>query len=80
MRLPRQLTDHPASVGETYGEHFRIAARFAGCLAAAAGAAVVHAVVPSMCTTTASDRICRLHEELTARCDEAQKATATTAA
>lgn len=67
MRLPRQLTEHPASVGETYGEHFRVAARFARCLAAAAGAAAVHAVVPSLCTTTAGDRLCRLHDEMTAR-------------
>lgn len=70
MRLPRQLTDHPSSVGETYGEHFRVAARFARCLAAAAGAAAVHAVVPSLCTTTASDRLCGLHAEMTARSAE----------
>lgn len=75
MRLPRQLTEHPATVGETYGEHFRVAWRFARCLAGAAGAAAVHAVLPSLCTTSASDRICRLHAEMTARCDEANTAT-----
>lgn len=80
MRLPRQLTDHPASVGETYGEHFRVAAGFARCLAVAAGAAAVHAIVPSLCTTSASDRLCRLHDEMTTRRAEADATTAEVAA
>jgi hypothetical protein len=65
MAMRRHFTEHPASVGESYREHFGVAARFARCLAIAAGAAAVHAVVPSLCTKTASRRICQLHEEMT---------------
>jgi len=65
MTLKQFFTEHPASVDETYFEHFKVAARFARCLTLAAGAAAVHAVVPSMCTTTASERICQLHDEMT---------------
>jgi hypothetical protein len=65
MGLRRHFTDHPASVGESYGEHFRVAVRFARELTAAAAACAVHAVVPSLCTTSASARIRRLHEQMT---------------
>ena len=65
MEIRRHFTEHPASVGETYGEHFRVAAGFAGSLAVAAMAAAVHAVVPSRCTPTASSRIIALHEQMT---------------
>ena len=61
MELHRAFTEHPESVGETYGEHMRVALGFAGSLAVAAGAALVHAVVPSMCTKTASKRIDAMH-------------------
>jgi hypothetical protein len=65
MNLKQHFTEHPASVDETYFEHFKVAAHFARCLTIAAGAAAVHAVVPSMCTKTASERICALHTEMT---------------
>lgn len=51
------FTAHPASEGETYGEHFRVAAGFSRQLAGAALAAAVHAVLPSFHKTTASQRI-----------------------
>ena len=63
-RLRRRFTEHPASVDETYGEHFRVAIGFARTLAVAAGAAAVHAVVPSLCERTASRRIVELHERI----------------
>lgn len=65
MGLRRAFTEHPASVGETYTEHMRVAAHFAKELSLAAGAAAVHAIVPSMCCTSASDRIMKLHAEMT---------------
>jgi len=65
MDLRHHFTDHPASVGESYGEHFRVAVGFAGSLALAAGAAAVHAIVPSMCSKTASRRIIAMHETMT---------------
>lgn len=65
MEIRQHFTEHPASVGETYGEHFRVAAGFAGSLAIAAASAAVHAIVPSWCTKTASSRIVSLHEQMT---------------
>jgi hypothetical protein len=65
MEIRHHFTDHPAVVGETYGEHLRVAAGFAGSLALAAGAAAVHAVIPSMFERTASRRIIAMHEKMT---------------
>jgi hypothetical protein len=65
MAIRQHFTEHPASVGETYGQHFRVAAGFAGSLAVAAAGAAVHAVVPSWCSATASSRIVELHEQMT---------------
>lgn len=65
MAIRQHFTDHPASVGETYGEHFKVSAGFAGSLAFAAVAAALHAVVPSRCTKTASTRIIAMHERMT---------------
>ena len=65
MDLRGRFTDHPASVGETWGQHCRVALGFSRDLAIAAGAAAIHAIVPSWCTTTASRRICALHERMT---------------
>ena len=65
MDLLRNFTEHPASVGETWGEHCCVALSFSRDLAIAAGAAAVHAIVPSMCETTASRRICALKDRMT---------------
>lgn len=65
MAIRHHFTEHPESVGESYGQHFKVAAGFAGSLAIAACAAAVHAVVPSLCTKTASQRIMAMHEQMT---------------
>jgi hypothetical protein len=65
MDVRRQFTEHPAAVGETWGEHCRVALGFSRDLAIAAGAAAVHAIVPSLCETTASRRICALKDRMT---------------
>ena len=67
MTLRRLFTAHPASVGETYVEHMRVALSFAAPLAAAAGAAFVHAFLPFLCETTASRTVRQLHARITAR-------------
>ena len=54
------FTAHPASVGETYWQHLRFAARFGARMALGGGAAMLHAVLPFVCTTTAS----RINDEL----------------
>ena len=52
--IARLFTDHPATVGESYFGHMAFALRFAGLLSLAAGAALVHALLPFLCKTTAS--------------------------
>jgi hypothetical protein len=80
MALRQHFTEHPASVGETYFGHFRVAAHFSRCLAKAAGAAAVHAVVPSMCATTASQCIRELYAEMNTGARGAAHVAATEAA
>ncbi len=55
------FTAHPASVDESFGEHFLFALKFAALLFAAAGAALVHAVLPFMFEKTASKIIAKLY-------------------
>jgi hypothetical protein len=66
MAVKRYFTEHPASVGETYGEHFRVASHFAKELVTAAMAAACHAILPSLFPSTASSKVRRLHAEITA--------------
>src|SRR5665213_2501362 len=58
------FTEHPASVGETYGEHFGTALYFGGRLMAASLCCVVHAVLPFLFTRTASRAIADLHARM----------------
>lgn len=58
----RVFLDHPAKVDETFLEHMLFALRFAGLLFLAAGAALVHAIVPCLFERTASTIIARLYE------------------
>ena len=55
--ISRHFTSHPATVGESYLEHLGFALRFSGKLGYAALAALLHALVPSRCETTASRTI-----------------------
>ena len=58
------FVEHPASAGESYGQHCRRALRVSWTLAGASMAAVVHALVPGLFTTRASDTIFELHDDL----------------
>jgi len=55
------FTAHPASVGETYGEHFRFAMAFGVRMTLGGLAALVHAVLPFLLITTASRALERLN-------------------
>ncbi|MET0596815.1 MAG: DUF6356 family protein [Mesorhizobium sp.] len=61
-RLAKLFTEHPASVHETYFGHMAFAAWFSSRLALAAGAAIVHAILPFMFETTASRIVRELSE------------------
>ena len=63
MKTVSQLfTEHPSSVDETYLEHMAFASKFAGTLLLAAGAAIVHAVLPFLFDKTASRIVARLYD------------------
>lgn len=64
MNLRRLFTEHPESVGESYFEHMGVALSFAGPLLMAGLAALVHAFLPFLCTTTASTTVKRLHARM----------------
>jgi hypothetical protein len=63
----RSSRAHLSANGETYVEHLRFAATV-GVLAIGAGAAcLIHAVIPALCTSTASRTIRQIHTLLEAR-------------
>lgn len=59
--------EHPHAVGETYGEHFGVAMSYAGRLFLAACAAFVHALLPFLFVTTASNAIKGMYANMTKR-------------
>lgn len=65
--LASLFLDHPATVNESYFGHMRFALGFSFWLAVAAGAALLHALIPAVCETTASRILRRLHARIEAR-------------
>lgn len=65
--LQKLFFTHPGKVGESYFEHMGVALGFAGWLALAAGAALIHALIPGLCERTASRIIRRLHARMSLR-------------
>ena len=65
--INRLFIEHPASVEESYFQHMRFALSFAFWLVIAGGAALIHAVVPALCATTASRILGRLTAKIKAR-------------
>ena len=64
MSIFASFTTHPASVGETYGQHLRSASGFGLSMIAGGFACIVHAVVPGLFETTASRMVRALHERM----------------
>lgn len=60
----RLMTHHPASVGETYSQHFRTASSFSLSMMAGGISCAVHAVLPFLFKTNASQRIERLYDRM----------------
>lgn len=57
----RLFIDHPYTVDENYIEHFGVASSFGVAMTRSGLCALVHAVVPGWCITSASDTIQRLN-------------------
>lgn len=64
MSLTQKFTEHPATVGETYGQHFVTAMGFSLSLLRAAYCCGLHAVFPFMCEKTGSQCIEGLYERM----------------
>ncbi len=60
----RLFNDHPASVDETYGQHFVQAVGFGLRMIWGGLQCLVHAVVPGLCEKSGSTMICELHERM----------------
>lgn len=57
----RLFVDHPKSVDESYGEHFRVAGSFGVAMIWGGMKALVHAIIPGWCITSGSDTVKRLN-------------------
>ena len=60
----RPFTEHPASVGESYGEHMGQAVCFGGRMVLAGLACLVHGVLPFLFVRTGSRAISELNERM----------------
>jgi len=65
--VDRLFRDHPATVNETYLGHMRFALGFSFWLSIAAMAALIHALIPALCETTASRILGHLTRKMQAR-------------
>lgn len=65
--LSKLFTDHPHSVGESYGQHFGVAMRYSGRLFAASFCAFVHALLPFCFERTASTMLRKMVAEMERR-------------
>jgi len=63
--IRRLFIDHPASVDESYSEHFRVASGFGWAMLVGALGAFTHALIPALCQRTGSNTVKRLHARLT---------------
>ena len=64
MDIKRKFTEHPATVGETYGQHFVSAMSFSLNLFRAAFVCGIHAVLPFMFEKTGSRCVTELYDRM----------------
>lgn len=67
MNVLKAFTEHPRSVGESYGEHFSVASRCGVSMMVAGFACVVHALLPFLFVSTASNCLTRLYQRMVAQ-------------
>ena len=73
MSLKTKFTEHPATVGETYGEHFVSAMGFSLSMLKAAGCCAIHALLPFCFEKTGSDCITGLYDRMVTNRSRLQK-------
>ena len=64
MSLKAKFTEHPTTVGETYGEHFVTASGFSLSMLKAAFCCGVHAILPFAFEETGSECITELYDRM----------------
>jgi uncharacterized protein DUF6356 len=64
MAWLRSFTEHPASVGESYGEHWSVAMGFGLRMLGASIACMIHAFLPGLFVRTGSRAIERLYDRM----------------
>ena len=64
MSLKAKFTDHPVTVGETYGEHFVTAMGFSLSMLKAAFCCGAHAILPFAFEKTGSECITGLYDRM----------------
>ena len=64
MSLLRAFTEHPASVGESYGEHLFRAVYFGTRMVFAGVACLLHGVLPFLFVRTGSRAIAELNDRM----------------
>lgn len=62
--LAKLFRDHPASVGETYGEHLAHASGFGLRMIAGGMACILHGLLPFLFVRTGSRQIRTLHDRM----------------
>ena len=66
MSIQRLFTEHPESVGESYGEHLVRASVFGGRMVVAGIACMLHALLPFVFVRTGSVAVEELHAQVLA--------------
>ena len=66
----RLFTEHPATVGESYGEHMGSAFSFGVEMIACGAACLLHGLFPFMFVKTGSNAITRLHRRMVTHRDK----------
>ncbi|MEM9208524.1 MAG: DUF6356 family protein [Pseudomonadota bacterium] len=74
MEIKRKFTEHPESVGETYGQHFVSAMSFSVTLLKAAAVCGVHALLPFLFEKTGSRCVTELYDRMVANRDRRPEA------
>jgi hypothetical protein len=64
MFLTRLFTEHPKSVGETYGQHLATALAFGVRMVLAGSACMLHGIFPFLFVKTGSNTVRHLHGEM----------------
>ena len=64
MRLSGFFRDHPASVGETYGEHLAHASGFGLRMIVGGFACILHGLLPFLFVKTGSKQVSVLHDRM----------------